>query len=340
MRNPYFLLVFLLPCFLSCQQEQEQALLKLNSKAIAGTGTASTTSANIIFQSKDGGQNWQDISTGLPLGFEPWNFLADKGELILTTEKGVYKTNTASKAAQWEKDVAMDQQLTHISASPGGVIATSDPNRIFQRLNGTDIWMPIFPDFKEKYVSGVFTAKDGSIFIGAEARWGHGQGGIIKSTDQGKTWKHVMDNGWVNKMVELDGVLLCTSQQGILRSTDGGENWEVVLSEGGVGIDVTPIKGGFAAIDYAHGDEIRHVQISTDSGKTWNRIDAGLPPSKLISSIVQVGDTFYCGHPKGIYRSDDQGKTWELTVPTIGEKVFNLSVSDGVMYAVLRVGGC
>lgn len=142
------------------------------------------------------------------------------------------------------------------------------------------------------------------------------------------------------KIVESNGVLLATSQVGIIRSTDGGENWEAVISEGGVGIAVENIKGGFAAITYNTRSETRRVRTSYDGGKTWQAIDAGLPPSLSIASIVQVGESFFCGHPNGIYRSSDQGKTWELLHPSVENKVFNLSVSGNVLYAVLRNGGC
>jgi len=339
MRNPHFLLVFLLPCFLSCQQAEEQALLDLTSGQ--GMGKITSGTGNIVFQSADGGQTWQDISAGLPEGLKQLTFFADESELMLCTEKGIYKNSTASNTPHWEKEMSMEQQLTHVSAGPDGVMAVSDNGQILQKLNDMGVWMPIFTNFKHQYVSTIFTAKDGSIFIGADVRWGRGQQGIFKSADQGKTWKHVMQHGWGIQMVESDGVLLSTTNQGgILRSTDGGETWEVALNEGGVGIAVEAIKGGFAAITYNTESETRHIHTTTDGGKTWQRIDAGLPPSKLISSIKHVGDSFYCGHPKGICRSDDQGKSWKLLLPTIGEKVFNLSVSDGVLYAILREGGC
>jgi hypothetical protein len=87
-----------------------------------------------------------------------------------------------------------------------------------------------------------------------------------------------------------------------------------------VGIDVEVINGGFAAITYNIETESRRLRTSTDGGKTWQAIDAGLPPSKLISSIKQVGDYFYCGHPDGIYRCAVGGNFWELLLPTIGKK--------------------
>lgn len=309
----------------------------------SGEGMGKTTSGkgNIVFQSADGGQTWQDISEGLPEGIKPGTFFADDDELMLCTDKGIYKNSTASKTANWEKELSTDQLFTHVAAVPAGVMAVSNNGQIFQKSNDTGVWMPIFTNFEGQYVNTVFTAKDGSIFIGSDIRWGRGLKGIFKSTDQGTTWKHVMQDGWGIQLVESDGVLLSTSNQGgILRSTDGGEHWDVAMGEDGVGIAVEAIKGGFAAITYNAESETRRIRTSTDGGKTWQPIDAGLPPSKLIASIKQVGDALYCGHPKGIYRSDDQGKSWKLLLPAIGEKVFNLSVAGGMLYAVLREAGC
>lgn len=332
MRSYHFAFLFLLPCFVSCQQVQEQAFSGIPAVMGQAKGEPTPTTSNIVFQSTDGGQHWQDISAGLPKGFEPTMLFANNGELYLGAEQGVYRNGNASKSGAWEKDMTLTEPYTTFSDGPGGIIAYSQ-SRVFQKLYNSDLWMPIFKDFKGQNIRLVFTAKNGSLFICSD-------NGIYKSTDQGKTWQHVMQQGWVIEMVESDGVLLCTNQQGILRSTDGGENWEVVLSEGGVGIAVEVIEGGFASIVYNTKSETRRVRISTDGGKTWQAIDEGLPPSMLISSIKQVGNDFYCGHPKGIYRSVDGGKTWQLLIPTIGDKVFDLSVSGEVVYAILKNGGC
>lgn len=335
MRSLPLLLLFLIPCFLSCQQAQDSVFVGFTSTSATEKSMAKATlgAANIVFQSTDGGHSWQDISAGLPEGLDPSTFFAGKDELFLGASNGIYRNNTGSKTANWEKERSLEKPLTTVSACLGGMIAYSSNCRFSQRLNGTGIWMPIFTNFEDQSVRTVFTDKDGSIFIGCD-------NGIFKSADQGKSWKHVMQDGWAIEMVESDGVLLSTNTRGILRSTDGGEHWDVVVSEGGVGIAVEAIKDGFAAITYNTESKTRRIRTSTDGGKTWQPIDAGLPSSMLISSIKQVGDSFYCGHPNGIYRSDDRGKTWKLLLPTIGEKVFNLSVSGAVVYAVLMNGGC
>lgn len=163
---------------------------------------------------------------------------------------------------------------------------------------------------------------------------------IFESTNNGKTWRQVYAAGSAMKAVESNGVLMATGQKGILRSFDDGKNWDYVISEGGVGIAIEPIKGGFAAITYSTESKTRRVRTSYDGGNTWQPIDAGLPASLSISSIIQVGENFFCGHPEGVFRSSDQGKTWKLRLPSKDDKVFNLSASGNVIYAVPRNGGC
>jgi hypothetical protein len=73
-------------------------------------------------------------------------------------------------------------------------------------------------------------------------------------------------------------------------------------------------------------------------------VNTGAPltilPFPLTASIIQVGEDFFCGHPAGVFRSSDKGKTWKLLLPAIDKKAFNLLVSGNVMYAIPVVGGC
>jgi photosystem II stability/assembly factor-like uncharacterized protein len=184
-----------------------------------------------------------------------------------------------------------------------------------------------------KGIIDIFETAKGTVFIVCD----RGRG-LFRSTDNGKNWKEVTRGVW--KMVESNGVLMANSINGVIRSTNDGETWETVISEGGVGIDIAPIDGGFAGITFNTRSDTRRVRTSYDGGKNWQTIDADLPPSMKISSIIQVGDDFFCGHPNGIYRSRDKGKTWQMILPSIENKVFNLSVSGNVIYAVPSAGGC
>jgi photosystem II stability/assembly factor-like uncharacterized protein len=293
--------------------------------------------ANIVFKSTDGGQTWQDISEGLPepvkddYGVGRNVSFADDNGLYLSAGNGIYHNKPNSKTPFWKKEIFPDE---HSSITPGktGIFAYNYwGGGIFQKTNGTGVWSPVFTNFQEKRVLSVFETAGGTIFICSDR-------GLFKSTNSGKSWKHV--GGLVGNLVESNGVLVATSMRGIIRSTDDGENWALVISEGGVGIDVERIEGGFAAITFSTQSNTRRVRTSYDGGKNWQPIDAGLPAQLSIASIIQVGENFFCGHPTGIFRSSDKGKTWKLLLPSIEGKVFNLYVSGNVIYAIPRDGGC
>lgn len=293
--------------------------------------------ANIIFKSADGGQTWQDISEGLPEnlpedGILRDGFLANDLGIYLRTGNGIYQSEPNSTAPFWKKEIFPDEH-SNIASGKNRIFAFNYGGRFLQRINGTSVWSPVFTNFPGNAVRTVFETAGGTIFIGSNSS-------LSKSTDGGETWKHFRTGGWVMTFVESNGVLLATSQKGIIRSTDDGESWESVISEGGVGITVERIKGGFAAITCNSETETRRVRTSYDGGKTWQPIDADLPASLNIASITEVGNYMFCGHPAGIYRSSDKGKTWQLLLPSIENKVFNLFVSGDVIYAIPRGGGC
>jgi len=332
-----------------------------------------TGAANIVFKSTDGGQTWQDISDGLPVSLKDDAsggrdvFFADDNGLWLTDGNGIYHSKPNFTAPFWNKEIFPNE---HSSIAPGkaGIFAYNyHGGGIFQKTNGTGVWSPVFTNFPAKRVFNVSETAGGTFFIGSDK-------GLFKSTNSGQSWKQ-LNAPTGGKIVESNAVLLASSQRGILRSTDDGESWALVISEGGVGIDVERIEGGFAAINYSTVAKTRRIRTSYDGGKTWQAIDAGLlahgfidpilppvnanlpaqgfsdstrhakdttvlPMPEYKTTIIQVGENFFCGHPKGIYRSPDKGKTWKLLLPSIEGKVFNLSVSGNVIYALQTESHC
>lgn len=334
----YSLAVLLLFKFLSCNQATEFPQVSQLPDSLQNPKRDKTGTTNIVFRSGDSGQTWQDISDGLPEPVQDDNsggrnvFFADDNGLWLTDGNGIYHSKPNFTAPFWTKAFIPDG---HTSITPGknGILAYNHLSGILQKTIGTSEWSPVFTDFQEKRVRGVLETAGGTIFISSDK-------GLFKSTDRGKTWKTLPAGGLGGKLVESNGVLLTTGPRGIMRSTDNGENWFWVIKEGGVGIDVAQINGGFAAITYSSASDTRRVRTSYDGGKTWEPIDTGLPAQRSISSIVQVGEYFFCGHPNGIFRSADKGKTWKLLLPSVNGKVFNLSVSGNVIYAIPRNAGC
>jgi len=309
---------------------------------------------NIVFKSNDGGQTWQDISEGLPEIEQPVNFFAGESDLYLSIKNVMYRSKSNLKTPVWEKENVPDPQSASIAFNRSGIMAFNYKGQIFQKRSAKETWLPIHTNFKEHSMRTVFEKSDGTVFLGFDH-------GLYRSTDNGKNWKQVQNEGWVMNIVESEGVLIATGQKGIMRSTDNGEHWQWVISEGGVGIAVERIEGGFAAISYNTTTKSRRILISLDSGKTWQSIDEGLRPSLLISSIKQMGKYLIIGHPDGIFRTSDRGKTWKSVhsgvdetvdknqfkfVPTWNSQVtepgnvFKIHVSGNALYAVVVSAGC
>src|SRR5688572_7961360 len=236
---------------------------------------------NIIFQSKDDGKTWQDISDGLPENEPPEGFFAGQSDVYLRVEDEMYRSKSNLETPVWEKESVLDPRCTSIAFNHSGIMAYNYEGQIYQKLPAVGTWLPIYENFKNQSVETIFDTSDGTVFLGC-------RNGLYKSADKGRSWKHVLNEGWVMDLVESEGVLIATSQTGIIRSTDNGEHWERAISEGGVGIAVERIDGGFAAISYNSSARSRRIRISLDSGKTWQAIDGGLQPSLSISSIKQI----------------------------------------------------
>jgi photosystem II stability/assembly factor-like uncharacterized protein len=306
---------------------------------------------NIIFQSMDYGKTWQDISYGLPENVQPEDFFAGESDIYLRTKDGMYRSKSNLKSPVWEKENGLDPKSASIAFNHSGVMAYNYDGQIYQKISSAGTWSPIYTNFKSRSMRTVYETIDGTVFLGYD-------GGLYKSTDRGKSWRQVQNEGWVMHMVESKGVLIATGQKGIMRSTDNGETWQWVISEGGVGIAIEKIDGGFAAISCNTKTVTRRIHISVDDGKSWKVVDDGLRPSLFISSIKQVGKYLICGHPDGIFRSSDMGKTWNIVHPSVDnndfkfrttlnsdpfddhKKVFKIYVSGSTVYAVAGSAGC
>jgi photosystem II stability/assembly factor-like uncharacterized protein len=354
-----FILMLLLQVCASCRPDKTPpataagSLLPTASARKPDAEKNKAVAASIVFQSSDGGGTWQDIGAGLPGDFLTNCIYAANGEVLLGTEAGLYRRSGAAEASKWEKDLLAPAFISAIFPGQNGLYLSSFRSGLYQRVGASDLWVAVYTDFKNKGLRCIFEGTDGAVFIGCDS-------GIFKSSDDGKTWKQVWTGGMVLDIVAAGDVLVGGGEKGVLRSVDGGEHWTSALYENIMSKKTGVLKDRFVTIfgteDPTRPDPkgiTRRLRISADGGKTWQRPEQPLLPiqgayqmdvrlSQMLDvyEVVQAGEHLFCSFDAGVFRSSDQGKTWEPVLLSQGKGKFNITVSGKVVYAALGSVGC
>jgi len=176
--------------------------------------------------------------------------------------------------------------------------------------------------------NGLTVDSDGSIYILHASEYNPQINGVYRSDDQGITWS-LKSNGIIYSSPHLrsisfdskTGYLFLGGQNTIYRSLDKGENWELLFQTVTIGVNFDVISIGKDSIILVGGEGIYGIMRSTDEGNTWTQVlnlgidcfdncrDIVFGPDGLIYASTH---NYTCYYPGKIYKSIDNGITWEL----------------------------
>lgn len=237
----------------------------------------------------------------------------------------------------------------YVGVNNGGVWKTTDYGRV---------WTPIFDAQPTGSIGDLAVAPSNPnvVYVGS------GEGvqrpdlstgdGIYKSTDAGKTWRHL----GLRDGQQIGGVIVDprdenrifvavlghpygpNPERGVYRSTNGGETFKRVLYKDEntgaiqVGFDPTNPQIVYAALwagrqgpweNASWNGPLSGLFKSIDGGTTWRQLTSGLPTTA--QGLGRIGFTIAPSDPRrmyatvdaptlgGIYRSDDAGESWRRT---------------------------
>ncbi len=230
-----------------------------------------------------------------------------------STGGGVWKTTDGG--IQWKN---ISDGFFKIGTVGAIAIAESDPNVIFVGMG-------------EHAVRGVMTSSGD---------------GVYKSTDAGKTWKHIgLDasmhisdirihpkNSEVVYVAVQGSQYGPTEERGVYKSINGGKSWEKILfvanttGASSLSMDMNNPRILYASMwqhqrfpwTITSGGKNSGIYKSTDEGASWKKLEGGLPKAFGKSGITvsransnKVWAVIEAeGKKGGVYRSDNGGKKW------------------------------
>lgn len=255
-----------------------------------------------------------------------------------------------------------DPSIIYVGSASGGV---------WKSINGGTTWTPIFD--KESVTSiGDMAVEPGNpdvVYVGtgeANVRNSVSFGvGVYKTTDGGKTWKHLglNDTRHISRIVinpadprkvyvaAIGHAFGPNEERGVFMSEDGGATWKKSLylddRHGASDLDIDPqnpniLYAGMWYFDrkqwtHRSGDEKGGLYRSTDGGKSWTKLTKGIPTLtgrigvKVAPSNPNVVYAVIETKEGYVFRSDNRGDTWTMVSDNAN------TLGRGFYYADLRV---
>ncbi len=254
-----------------------------------------------MYVSRDGGSSWSQAARGLKDRDVFSLRQAPDGDIFAGTSHGVMKFSR--KTDFWEPaSVVVKEKIT-----PGAKI----PAKV---VNGKKI--PAKEGKPKVTIEKTELTSQVSQLAFASAEWyAAASTGVYSSKDEGKTWQRGEIAGeprFLTVGAFGDKAFATTALEGYL-TTDRGEHWTQV----NVPKFVTGIYDATVGFDQTLWLATHQGALhSTDDGKTWEHVTAGLPWKHVITITLDTEHNRLLATSRegqGVYSSKDNGQTWKYS---------------------------
>lgn len=264
-----------------------------------------------LFASADTGKTWVSLpKTGINSKAEIFNLLQFGGRLLAGTSYGIYQFSLLRK--QWTPTMKgfedTEAEVRSLAAHGGSIVAGTYGHGVYISDDSAATWRPINSDAipaEDGYVVSGFASANGQLMA------------IVDALD---------DDGYVD-------------YSDVYRTSNNGESW------GTEDLDsLYNYTGYYQAYSVVIANDV--LYLGTNSGVARRRFVDGaswtLPrdPSTVgfteptVETLVTNGSTLYAGTLAGVFRSNNQGVTWQpVNTGLTATRVYALGQSRGTILA-------
>jgi photosystem II stability/assembly factor-like uncharacterized protein len=296
-----------------------------------------------LFKTFDGGDTWTDITPTNGFSLTDCSFISAVNVWVCGTISGnIVALNTTDTGKNWTQKFKVASsyasftaplKINFISETIGWILldnsssGSSKPN-LYKTTDGGNSFVGICNVTSHRPYPADICFTDTNIgFVGTDHGAGPVSGGLMMTTDGGKTFSYLFDN-----IGGIDSIVFPSSEVGyalgyndnnmcstgfIISTTDGGKSWHQISKiSPTIGICFVDSKNGFGiGTGFDAGDFLK----TTDGGATWSYAYTFSPKCLYTADISFVSKTtgyVIASPPDGdsmyndLYKTTDGGKSW------------------------------
>lgn len=283
-----------------------------------------------IWKSVDGGDNWSELTSGLPSGSDVGriglSLCASQPNILYAIYadatgyfEGVYKTSNSGASWSGTNDGALSSIYSSYGWWFGNIrVAPEDPDLVFalgldfyRSTNGGGSWSYVSGMHVDHHALAFDPHQSGRIFEGND-------GGLYRSTSYGSSWSKLYDQPASQfYAIEIDPqnperLYGGTQDNGTLATTSGDlDDWDMILGGDGFYCIVHPTNASKIWAEYQWGG----LQRSTNGGSSWSGATSGINSGDRRNWSTPVvldpsdPETMYYGTYR-LYRSTNGSQGW------------------------------